>query len=88
MGIHRNYVNKKTHSSFLYIATNYQIWVYKRIFFMYNHISKLVIKKKNYAYFYSRSSFFIITNFKIWAYKEMKIHFLLRILKLSWINFF
>ena len=46
MGIHRNYVNKKTHGSFLYIATNDQIWVYKRIFFMFNHISKFVAIKK------------------------------------------
>ena len=62
MGIHRNYVNKKTHSSFLYIATIYQIWVYKRIFFMYNHISKFVIIKKELCIFYSRSFY----SYKFW----------------------
>ena len=46
---------------------------------MYNHTSKFVIIKRNYAYFYSHSSFFIITNFEIWVYKEMKIHFLLEL---------
>ena len=35
----------------------------------------------NYVNKKTHSSFFIAINFEIWVYKEMKIHFLLEILK-------
>ena len=34
MSIHRNYVNKKTHSSFFIYSHKFKIWIYKGIFFL------------------------------------------------------
>ena len=39
--------------------------------------------QENYVNKKTHSSFFVGINFEVWVYKEMKIHFLLEILKLS-----
>ena len=52
MGIHRNYVNERTHSSF-FIITNFELWVYIKI---------MRIKRNIVPFLY------ITTNYQIWVY--------------------
>ena len=45
MGIHRNYVNKNMHSSFLYIATNLKYGYTKEYFYVYPYLITCNYKK-------------------------------------------
>ena len=79
MGIHRNYVNKKTHSS-IFIVTNFELWVYTEIMWIKRHIVPFLYSYKFKIWVYKGIFFFYVYPYLIICnYKKGTMHIFIHV---------